>query len=103
MCAGLLAMPIAGCTHSLGSLSDVTESSMFSKPADIFVKPSWASSTINDNNVQLSPRAPVAPEELVGADGRCGASVARSRAGTGGDAGSAARAAGRPAGRLYRR
>ena len=76
MCAGLLAMPIAGCTHSLGSLSDVTESSMFSKPADIFVKPSWASSTINDNNVQLSPRAPVAPEELVGVDGRCGASVA---------------------------
>ena len=76
LCAGVVAMPIAGCTHSLGSLTDVSEGGIFSKPADIFVKPAWASSTINDRNVQLNPRGPVAPEELVGADGRCGAPIA---------------------------
>ena len=43
---------------------------------DVFAKPVWASSSIDDKNVQLSPRGPVAPEELVGADGRCGAPVA---------------------------
>ena len=75
MCAGLVAMPIAGCTHSLGSLTDVSEGGIFSKPANMFVKPDWANSTINDRNVQLNPRGPVAPEELVGADGRCGAPV----------------------------
>jgi hypothetical protein len=76
LCAGVVAMPIAGCTNSLGSLTDANENGWFSKPADIFVKPAWASSTINDRNVQLNPRGPVAPEELVGADGRCGAPVA---------------------------
>jgi hypothetical protein len=76
LCAGLVATPIAGCTHSLGSLTDVSEGGIFSKPANMFVKPDWASSTINDRNVQLNPRGPVAPEELVGADGRCGAPVA---------------------------
>ena len=76
LCAGVVAMPIAGCTNSLGSLTDANENGWFSKPADIFVKPAWASSTINDRNVQLNPRGPVASEELVGADGRCGAPVA---------------------------
>jgi hypothetical protein len=54
-------------------LPDNNEGGWFSKPMDVFAKPSWARATGDDNkNVQLNPRGPVAPEELVGADGRCG-------------------------------
>ena len=51
---------------------DQNEGGWFSKPMDVFAKPSWATAAIDDNNVQLS-RGPVAPDELVGADGRCSA------------------------------
>jgi hypothetical protein len=65
---------IAGCTHSVQLLPDNNEGGWFSKPADIFAKPSWARATGADSvNVQLNPRGAVAPEELVSADGRCGA------------------------------
>ncbi len=73
LCAAGLAGAVAGCTNSLQSFSDASEGGWFSKPVDLFAKPSWASSTVNDRNVQLSPRGLVGPEELVGADGRCGA------------------------------
>jgi hypothetical protein len=73
LCAAGLVGAVAGCTNSLQSFSDASEGGWFSKPVDLFAKPSWASSTVNDRNVQLSPRRPVGPEELVGADGRCGA------------------------------
>jgi len=53
---------------------DNNEGGWFSKPVDVFAKPSWARATGDDNsNVQLNPRGPVAAEDLVAADGRCGA------------------------------
>ena len=67
-----LAVAIAGCTNSVQLLPDTNEGGWFSKPADIFAKPSWARPTGDDNNVRLNPRGAVAPEELVSADGRCG-------------------------------
>jgi hypothetical protein len=72
-CAIGLAVAIAGCTNSVQLLPDNNEGGWFSKPADIFAKPSWARVTGDDNNVRLNPRGAVAPEELVSADGRCGA------------------------------
>ncbi len=74
-CAIGLAAAIAGCTNSVRLLPDNNEGGWFSKPVDVFAKPSWARPTGDDNNVQLNPRGPVAPEELVSADGRCGAPV----------------------------
>ncbi len=69
-----LALTVAGCTNSVRLLPDNNEGGWFSKPVDVFAKPSWARPTGEDNNnVQLNPRGPVAPEELVSADGRCGA------------------------------
>lgn len=72
-CAVGLAVAIAGCTNSVQLLPDKNEGGWFSKPADIFAKPSWARATGDDNNVRLNPRGAVSPEELVSADGRCGA------------------------------
>jgi hypothetical protein len=67
-------MAVAGCTNPLHMLQESNEGGWFSKPVDMFAKPSWARVTGNDsNNVQLNPRGPVAPDELVSADGRCGA------------------------------
>ena len=68
VCAAALA--VAACKNSTAVFQDQNEGGWFSKPMDVFAKPSWAVSAIDDNNTQLSPRGPVAPEELVGADGR---------------------------------
>jgi hypothetical protein len=76
LCAAGLAGAVAGCANTLQPFTEASESGWFSKPTDVFAKPSWASSTIDDANVQLSPRGPVAPGELVGADGRCSAPAA---------------------------
>ncbi len=73
-CAIGVAATIGGCTNSVRLLPDNNEGGWFSKPVDVFAKPSWARATGDDNNnAQLNPRGPVAPEELVSADGRCGA------------------------------
>jgi hypothetical protein len=74
VCAAALA--VAACKNATAVFQDQNEGGWFSKPMDVFAKPSWAVAAIDDNNTQLSPRGPVAPEELVGADGRCGASAA---------------------------
>jgi hypothetical protein len=74
VCAAALA--VAACKNATAVFQDQNEGGWFSKPMDVFAKPSWAVSAIDDNNTQLSPRGPVAPEELVGADGRCGAPAA---------------------------
>jgi hypothetical protein len=71
-----LAVAVAGCTSSVPLLSDASEGGWFSKPVDLFSKPTWASATSDDKNIRLGPSGPVAPEELVGADGRCGAPAA---------------------------
>ena len=76
LCAAGLALGVAGCKNSAQIFQDNNEGGFFSKPIDLFSKPSWASATADDQNVRLSPRGPVASENLVGADGRCGAVVA---------------------------
>jgi len=73
VCAAGLTMAVAGCKNSLQVFQDQNEGGWFSKPVNLLAKPSWARASVTDNNVQLNPRGPVAPEELVGADGRCGA------------------------------
>jgi hypothetical protein len=74
VCAAALA--VAACKNATAVFQDQNEGGWFAKPMDVFAKPSWATAAVDDNNVQLSPRGPVAAEELVGADGRCGAPVA---------------------------
>ncbi len=76
MCCAGLALSVAGCTNSIRLLPDTSDGGLFSKPMNVFATPSWAKATGGDQNVQLSPRGPVAPEDLVGADGRCSAPVA---------------------------
>ena len=75
MCAAAFALSAAGCTNSIRLLPDTSDGGLFSKPMNIFATPSWAKATGGDQNVPLSPRGPVAPEDLVGADGRCSAPV----------------------------
>jgi hypothetical protein len=70
------ALALAGCKNSSGvSFTDTSSGGWFSKPIDVLAKPSWASAAPEHQNVQLNPKGPVAPEQLVGADGRCGAPV----------------------------
>ncbi len=76
MCAAALAVAVAGCKNTAQIFEDNNEGGWFSKPANFFAQPSWSVASVDDKNVQLSPRGPVAPEELVGADGRCSAPVA---------------------------
>lgn len=76
VCAAGLALAAAGCKNSAGLFEDNNERGWFAKPVDIFAKPSWASATTHDKNIQLNPQGPVASEDLVGADGRCAAHVA---------------------------
>jgi hypothetical protein len=54
------------------TLQDFKDSGWFAKPVNIFAKPDWASaSTSADQSAQLNAGGPVAPGDLVGADGRC--------------------------------
>jgi hypothetical protein len=80
LCATGLALGVAGCKNSAQIFEDNNEGGFFSKPVNLFAKPSWASATADDQNARLSPRGPVASENLVGADGRCGAAVAEAAA-----------------------
>jgi hypothetical protein len=76
LCAAVLAAAVAGCKNSMQLFQDNNEGGWFSKPIDIFAKPDWASASSGDRSAQLSPSGPVAPEDLVSADGRCSAPVA---------------------------
>ena len=72
LCAAGLAAATAGCTNPIHAFEESSEAGWFSKPVDVFAKPSWATaSVIDDKNAQLNPRGPASPDELVGADGRC--------------------------------
>jgi len=75
VCAAALAM--AACKNATGVFTDQNEGGLFSKPMDMFAKPDWARPIGGDKTVQLGPSGPVAPENLVGADGRCTAPVAQ--------------------------
>jgi len=65
------ALGVGACS---GILSDKNEGGFFSKPTDFFGKQDWG--TNSASTVHLGPSGPVVSEDLVGADGRCGAPVA---------------------------
>jgi hypothetical protein len=62
-------LALAGCSSSL--FDSDSYSHMFSKKIDVFATPDWAKPSTSGDNMQLGPKGPVAPEELVAADGRC--------------------------------
>ena len=64
------ALMLAGCKNSAGVFEDQNDGGWFSKPVDFFAKPDWARPSTN--TVNLGPQGPVAPEDMVSADGRCG-------------------------------
>ena len=70
------ALALAGCKNASGVFTDQNEGGLFAKPLDLFSKPDWARPTSGFSKVSLGPSGPVAPEDLVAADGRCGAPVA---------------------------
>lgn len=72
VCAAVLAL--AACKNSAGVFEDNNEGGWFSKPLDVFAKPSWARASV-ENKSPLNPTGPVAPEELVAADGQCSVAV----------------------------
>jgi hypothetical protein len=73
LCAAVLAAAVAGCKNSAQIFQDNNEGGWFSKPMNVFGKPDWAIASSGDRSAQLSPTKPVAPEDLVSADGLCSA------------------------------
>jgi hypothetical protein len=71
LCAAVLAAAVSGCKNSLQLFQDNNEGGWFSKPMELFGKPDWAVASSGDKSAQLTPSRPVAPEDLVSADGRC--------------------------------
>ena len=69
------ALAVAGCKNSAGIFQDQNDGGFFSKPVEIFKKPDWAKPA-NTNVAELGPSGPAGPDDLVGADGRCGIPVA---------------------------
>jgi hypothetical protein len=69
--AAVLVAAVGGCKNSLQLFQDQNEGGWFSKPMDLFGKPDWAVASSGDMSAQLTPTAPVAPEDLVSSDGRC--------------------------------
>ncbi len=63
------ALAVAGCKNSAGVFQDQNDGGWFSKPVDMFAKPDWARPATS--NINLGPQGPVAPDDLVSADGRC--------------------------------
>ena len=72
VCTAVLAL--AACKNSAQVFEDKNEGGFFSKPLDMFSRPSWGSVSPDDKS-PLTPSGPVAPEELVAADGRCNVAV----------------------------
>ena len=75
VCAAALA--VAGCKNSADVFTDQNDGGWFSKPVELFKKPDWAKPA-NASNASLGPSGPVGPDDLVGADGRCGVIAAAS-------------------------
>jgi len=64
-----LATGLGGCKNATSVFQDQNEGGWFSKP--IFEKPDWAKPDSISRAAELGPKGPVAPDDLVGADGRC--------------------------------
>ena len=67
----LLAAAAAGCSNTAQVFEDNNDGGLFSKPINVFAKPEWSTSATGDEVVNLGPKGPVGPEDLVSADGRC--------------------------------
>jgi len=74
--AVVLSVAAAGCKNSAQVFESNNEGGWFSKPMDVFAKPTWASAAPEDKNIELGPKGAVGPDELVAADGRCGVPAA---------------------------
>lgn len=72
------ALAVAGCKNSSQVFEDQNEGGWFSKPVNLLAKPDWARPTTS--SVNLGPQGPVAPEDMVSADGRCAPSAALAQA-----------------------
>jgi len=68
-----VAWAVAGCSGNNPLLEKETYSSMFSKPSRLFDLSDFTKSDFNRDAVNLGPSGPVAPEDLVSADGGCAA------------------------------
>lgn len=66
----MLAVATAGCSGN-ALLDSRSYEGMFSKPMNVFTSREDGSKATAGNVVNLGPSGPVAPDELVGADGRC--------------------------------
>jgi hypothetical protein len=77
-CAVLLATAVGGCENRAQIFQDQNQGGFFAKPVDIFKKPDWARPSTNA--ADLGPSGPVAPEELVSADGQCGPAAPEAQA-----------------------
>jgi hypothetical protein len=64
----------AGCTNTAQVSADQNEGGWFSKPLNMLAKPDWARPV--SGGVNLGPQGPVGPDDMVSADGRCGAPTA---------------------------
>lgn len=58
---------------------DKNEGGFFSKPIDMFAKPDWAR-PVDEKRTDMDTGGPVGPDDLVSADGRCGAAAAQTPA-----------------------
>jgi hypothetical protein len=59
----------AGCKNSMQIFEDQNEGGWFAKPVNMLAKPDWAQPS--NTGVNLGPQGPVAPDDMVSADGRC--------------------------------
>jgi hypothetical protein len=74
----LFAVTLGGCSNKAGVFEDKNEGGWFSKPVDLFVKPTWARPSVT--SASLGPSGPVAAEELVSPDGSCAPAAADAQA-----------------------
>ena len=70
-CAIGIAVATGGCAQQISGLTEAheTEGNWFSKPMEIFRKPDWA--RLSNASTDTISSGPVAPADLVGADGQC--------------------------------
>ena len=66
-------MAAGGCANRAGLFQDTGEG-WFSKPLAVVTRADGSGAAVN-KNFDLGPRGPVAPEDFVGADGRCSAAI----------------------------
>lgn len=67
-CAVLLAAATAGCSRQISGLKEAAEGGL-QKPMNLFSTPEWARTS--NAHVDLGPRGPVPPVDLVSAEGLC--------------------------------